>query len=1061
MENKLKVYRASAGSGKTFTLTVEYIKLLVENPENYKHILAVTFTNKATTEMKERIIGTLAAIKSRDASANNYIDKIQEKFKEEGKDVNNEVIIENADKALTMILHDYSHFRIETIDSFFQSIIRELAHELKLNANLKVDLNFEDALDEAVKLMLENLDDDPEAKAVVWSYVKENIDRGNDWHIEKAVKDFSKNIFNENYLSHEKEIKSKGFNSKWYSHYKSNLYKIKEAENAKILDVAKEFIDKCKEIGLGIDDFNGGKVRGAYAFVEKILSGKTPEAKSKDEWLEGNLLKKGIVSNDIWDIVDILKRLFDTQEKAIHKVNSVDAILKHLNQMMLLNKVDKNLRQLNDDNNRFLLADTAHLLNELIGQSDIPFIYEKTGTQFHYIMIDEFQDTSSLQWANFLPLILNSLSDGNMCLIVGDVKQSIYRWRNGEWKILNNINTSPELKNHIAEDPKAMCTNYRSAGEVIKFNNQVFTDAIAILKQQYLSKCNCTEEEAPIVKQIDNAYSNVVQNITEKNEGRGYVCVEEVEGDDLTAEALSKTKDAIISLREKGIKDSDIAILTRTGKEVQSVCQYLTTEIPDAKIISNEAFMLESSDAVTLLIYALQTIGNTENLFNLATLAYKYQTMVEGNDMDINQFMPSDIDSILKYLPQSFGNRLGELSAMPLNELCEELYNILNLSRIENQDAYLLYFFDELANYSKDQTANAGDFVNYWYEKLHEATIPNGSSEGIKVMTIHKSKGLEFHSVIIPFCTWNMDGKNGFIWCSLDDKEEPYKGLTFTAISYQKDIQNSAFRQEYEEELLMNYVDNFNIMYVAFTRAKENLFVFTSKQSGFTCYDILKGTSLTEDNATKYEAGELVGRNEIEDNDKRQTDASQKDINIKFGSNHLMASFMQSNKSKEFVIDEDEELEDKRDLYIKEGLLVHKILENVHGINDIDKSIRQMECEGNFINASYRDEVKSLILNAFKNERIKDWFDSKWTVINECNIIYKDNDGIIREKRPDRVITDGHNTLVIDYKTGKPNTIAHQEQIRRYMELLSEMGYMNVKGYLWYLRRNDIEEVKL
>lgn len=1061
MENKLKVYRASAGSGKTFTLTVEYIKLLVENPENYKHILAVTFTNKATTEMKERIIGTLAAIKSRDASANNYIEKIREKFKEEGKDINNEVVVENADKALTLILHDYSHFRIETIDSFFQSIIRELAHELKLNANLKVDLNFEDALDEAVKLMLENLDDDPEAKAAVWSYVKENIDRGNDWHIEKAVKDFSKNIFNEKYLSHEKEIKSKGFNAKWYSHYKSNLYKIKEAENAKIIDVAKEFFDKCKELGLGVDDFKGGKTQSAYAFVEKVLSGKNPEAKAKGEWINGNLFKKDIADNIIWDIVGILKKLFDTQEKALHKVNSADAILKHLNQMMLLNKVDKNLRQLNDDNNRFLLADTAHLLNELIGQSDIPFIYEKTGTQFHYIMIDEFQDTSSLQWANFLPLILNSLSDGNMCLIVGDVKQSIYRWRNGEWKILNNINTSAELKDHIAEDPKAMCTNYRSAGEVIKFNNHVFTDAIGILKKQYLLKCNCTEEEAPIVQQIDNAYSNVVQNITEKNEGRGYVRVEEITGNDLTAEALSKTKDAILSLREKGIKDSDIAILTRTGKEVQSVCQYLTTEIPDAKVISNEAFMLESSDAVTLLIYALQTIGNTENLFNLATLAYKYQTMVEANDMDINQFMPSDADSILKHLPQSFGNRLEELSAMPLNELCEELYNILNLDRIENQDAYLLYFFDELANYSKDQTANVGDFVNYWYEKLHEATIPNGSSEGIKVMTIHKSKGLEFHSVIIPFCTWNMDGKNGFIWCSLDDKEEPYKGLTFTAISYQKDIQNSAFKQEYEEELLMNYVDNFNIMYVAFTRAKENLFVFTSKQSGFTCYDILKGTSLTEDNATKYEVGELVGRNKVEENDKDQTDAAQKDINIKFGSNHLMASFMQSNKSKEFVIDEDEELNDKRNLYINEGLLVHKILENVHSINDIDKSIRQMECEGNFINASYRDEVKSLILNAFNDERIKDWFDVKWTVINECNIIYKDNDGIIREKRPDRVITDGHTTLVIDYKTGKPNTIAHQQQIRRYMELLSEMGYTNVKGYLWYMRRNDIEEVKL
>ncbi len=1068
---QLTVYKASAGSGKTFTLSKEYIKLLMKNPTGFRNILAVTFTNKATEEMKTRILSTLYGIWKNLPDAKDYIDAI---LKETG--VTLETLKQNAGLALGCIVSNYSYFRIETIDSFFQSILRNLARELDLTANLKLELNDTQTEENAVDEMIEELHEDDELLLWIMGYIRERMEEDKSWKIVKEVKSFGRTIFKEFYKCNREALNNALSKKGFFENYKGNLYKIRNEAEAKMTGFANKFDDALKENGLTIGDLKSKK-SGPSSYFNKlkrkvyddtVLTGcvrNVIDNQGREGWKGWEEWAKDSDSPALKELASqVLSPLLLEAEQ--HRKDcwinyvSADLTLKNLNQLRLLNSIDNKVKAMNAEANRFLLSDTHTLLHSLINDSDTPFIFEKAGTQLDTIMIDEFQDTSTVQWENFKVLLEELMSHtgkgGN--LIVGDVKQSIYRWRSGDWRLLNNIETLFQKDQILME---TLSTNWRSERRIVEFNNAFFLSAkkkeAALLGEEY-------------TEQLEKAYSDVEQKTPEKRGDGGYVKVQ------LIPAAKRKDKDrelelcleTVRTLLDKGAKQSQIAFLLRNNKEIQAIADYFSAEMPEVKMVSDEAFRLDNSLAVNIIITAMHFLSHPDDMIARAFLVKAFQTKVfknEGFSMLLDDDMPS-------LLPQEFTAKRTELISLPLYELAERLYKIFGLEKIKGEDAYLFAFYDKLNDFIANGTADMDDFVKEWEENLRGKTIKTSEVDGIRLMTIHKSKGLEFDHVIVPFCDWTLENQNdNIIWCK--PEVAPYNELPLVPIPFStKKLLGTVYEKDYHEEHLQNMVDNLNLIYVAFTRASQSLFVIAQRggksRRSYVLEEVLKeirldGATLKGDptngkETLTFEYGSLTPKDKKEKQESRNVFLAKTDsIAVEYETYDNNTEFRQSNKSKDFLEGED----DKQKEYIKTGLLLHNLFSKIKTGKDIDSSIRQMVMDGVMNGGEdFVAGIKAMLHKRLQTPRVKEWFSDKWKVLNECDILFVNPDGETKNERPDRVMTDGKRFVVVDFKFGKPKA-EYREQVNHYMTLIKEMGYDDVTGYLWYVYSNEIDEVKL
>jgi len=1085
MPNNLKVYKASAGSGKTFTLAVEYIKLLVKRPEEYKFILAVTFTNKATAEMKNRILSKLYGIANHLEDSKDYLDKIKEDEEIEALHLTDDQIRINCAKALHLIAHDYSHFRIETIDSFFQSIIRELTKELDLTANLRVDLSAAEVLEEAVRSIIDDISHDKDLFHSILSFVEEKIEEGRNWQINSEVCDFGKNIFKEDYLRNQAEITASIESSKKLQEYSKRLQAIKEDALKQIKDLAERFAHIAAD-----HDLNDKKIKyynNLSDWINKSQTGEIIEVSTRlNSFLDDPQfwLKDKNCASVVEDIlhpmlVDLYRKV---QPDVAFKVNTVNSISNHINHLKLLNRINIKVRELNKEANRFLLADSAHFLHDIIDGSDIPFIYEKTGTWFNHIMIDEFQDTSALQWENFKPLITNSMANQQSCLIVGDVKQSIYRWRDSDWQILNKKIKEEFDKNY---NPQDLDTNFRSAERIITFNDKFFFNAKKELNEDYHATYGSYSDD------LNTAYSKVEeQKVAKKNLGTGYVHISNYVGKDNSEVTPRFVMEKVKELHEQGVDFNDMTILIRFKKDIPVLCQFFNDHYEEigVRIVSDEAYRLDSSAAINLIILALTAISDPTNRFALCNLAAHYQMALHQDPSiknDVNRFFAATDDELEALLPEGFMKNIETYSFTPLIELIEQLYSVLALHNIPNQDSYLFYFHDKITEFIADNQVDIDYFLQYWEDVLSAKTIPNGASDGIKIMSIHKSKGLEFHTVIIPYCNWTTVGKyNDLLW--FETGQDKNDGLPIAPVNYNKSLDNSIFQSQYRNEVLKNSVDNLNLLYVAFTRAGQNLIVLTGSNTKPKLENISNVQhvilrSIPNDLFTKEEKGALttwtwgeVSKSKVKDKIKDENEKDKiedenvkeenilerksKDISTRFIHKESSIEFRQSNESMKFILSDDEQPTADNPDYIEIGNLYHLVFSRIKTLDDVDSVIDEMNRLGYFESVLSVDEARTNIKAALTNPQTSRWFDSRWTEYNECEILtIIDGDAV--EQRPDRVITDGNETIVIDYKSGKENK-KYKGQVLKYMELLTMMGYKNVKGYLWYFMNDEIVEVR-
>lgn len=747
-------------------------------------------------------------------------------------------------------------------------------------------------------------------------------------------------------------------------------------------------------------------------------------------------------------------------------VNSCQLSLRYINNVRLLANINEEVRRLNYENNRFLLSDTNVLLHNLVHDGDSSFVFEKIGTTIRNVMIDEFQDTSRMQWDNFRLLLLEGLSQGENSLIVGDVKQSIYRWRNGDWGILNG------LKDHIESFPinvKTLTTNRRSAGNIIEFNNKVFTAACHTLNDIYKS------EQGEECKDLKEAYVDVCQE-KDKDPDGGYVKVtfltekEEMAYVEDTLQQLANETQLLVTA---GIQLKDIAILVRKNKTIPLVADYFDKNTP-YKIVSDEAFQLNASLAICMIMDGLRYLSNPENRIAKAQLAAAYQNEILKNNIDLNTLLLNDID---EYLPVSFIEQQKKLRLMPLYELMEKLFGLFEMSRIKQQDAYLCAFFDAVVEYLQNNSSEMSAFIAFWEETLSQKTIPSGEVEGIRIISIHKSKGLEYHTVLLPFCDWNMEKERSLthlIWCT--PKVAPFNDLDIVPVNYSTAMQQSIYREEYLNERLQLWVDNLNLLYVAFTRAKKNLIIWGKDGLKGTVSELLQqamgqisipqhehGSShleKSEDNTDTdniaYEMGTLYLSEE------KRTDGIIKNkllmnpekIPLHLESLESNIEFKQSNRSAEFIRGEEETGE----RYIRQGQLLHNLFSVIRTQDDIPSAIERLRFEGIIESAEQERQIKKLTEWALNHPLVKEWYSGNWELYNECAIIYKEK-GELQTRRPDRVMMKDGKVVVVDFKFGKKRT-DYNKQVRDYMNLLSDMGYENIRGYLWYVFDNEFVEVK-
>lgn len=1078
----LEIYKASAGSGKTYRLALEYITLALssESPNAFSHILAVTFTNKATGEMKDRILSYLYDLA--------FLGREQHFMEEVCRTlhVTHEVVSERAASALHAILHDYDHFRVETIDSFFQFLLSNLAYELGLARGFRINLDTTEIVSRAVDRLLLSVERADRKKRKVNTsvqlFMEEKLEDGKGWAIANDLKNFaSKNVFSEDYVESEDRLQTFFQDPDLIRQYRRRLQQVREEKRQHILGAATHLVE-VMEAHRGVPGIK--KALFSTTFINSVkredytVALTTTLEKATVDPLSA-INKKDQTKTDaieaMHEIAEAAKLFLKARKESLKTLYTVELSLNYLMPLSLIHEIGNEITTINSETDSFMLARTPTLFSKM-GREDSSFVFERAGTSFSHVMIDEFQDTSRIQWEVFRKLLLENIAQGEMNMVVGDVKQSIYRWRGGDWNILydlkHNISMLGEVREHTLD------TNFRSKGSIIAFNNAFFRHAVGAINVANIGDGFDHDNT------IEGLYEDVEQKVRPGNEEGGYVRLSLHDKGDDDQSILNDVYEQIVHLHnELGVPYDQINILVRRNREAVQIINFFAEHHPDEiPLTSDEAFKLEASPAVMLLIAAVKYLNAPKEDTVSCELCLKLQAQLSELSGVATSFHADDLLS-----------QRDKLLAMPLYELFQRLIRYFGLSDIETghggQTAYLYSFLDHVLTYLDEHASDLTDFIGYWDDSLHEKAISIEVKDSVYIMTIHKSKGLQRHTVMIPFCNWKMDNDrpDDMIWCRpsevIPEDEEDLSLLRYQPIvpinPYNSTkVRESAFSGPYNKEHLYQRIDNLNTLYVAFTRPEQNLFVWGKngvKSGGLTAKDLLS-SFVSEDTSTKdvpmiKEWGTLMPyqsrRSEQSDNPLVIHD--RQDLDIRFCETSTSIQLRQSNDARDFItevvqhaIEDGEEMildsSRKQREYIDKGKLLHFLFSLIRTEEDIPAAMTVGRSRGLFSSPEEERSLAALIGKRLQDPQVREWFDGTWQTFSECNILSVSAEGKLIERRPDRVLCRDGRVIVIDYKFGHPQD-KYIIQVQEYMQALHQMGHEDVEGYLWYVYPGDIRPV--
>ena len=1048
----LTVLKSSAGSGKTYALSKAYLKLALGSPDYYKKILAVTFTNRAAEEMKERVLQFLHAIAN---GSHELISVLSEELK-----ISEDEVTLKAKGVLTHVLHNYTFFNITTIDTFFHRVVRSFSREIGLQGTFQIELDNDKVTERMIDALLEEVDEDEQLRKWLIDFSMDRLISGKGYEFRNEIKGLGRQIFSEDFKKLPQEQFFQKDNKERIKQAQKNLFGVIKSFETKLQKIGQEFFQVLEQNGLAPDELKGGSRSPIAGFFNKLvkhnyrdLINKTVEkcVNDPDEWATKTSNKRGLIfqlaESKLVPLMQDAVVAFTNDEK---KYFTAQAVVRHLYTLGLLTDLSERLQEYRQEEEAVMISDLPDFLSQIIRDSDAPFIYEKVGSRYSHFLIDEFQDTSIFQWNNFKPLLEESLANGNESLIVGDAKQSIYGFRGGDPSLL--IEGIEETFGDVTEERLEF--NYRSRKNIVQFNNQLFKGLSGLL-------CELADEKLTDhgKRRIHTAYDNVEQQTAKKMEEEGLVNIQFLgseRDEDWRSVAFLETIKLIERLQLAGHSLNEMAMLVRTNNDarflVNAFIDYKNSETADPdlsyEVISADGMLLANSTAVQLLLTALEFLQNPKNKVVESELTFKYLELANRLAKD-----HSTISSLkARKLPDGFIKYIEHLLHLPIYELIEVLIRLFELESLVDEYAYLQAFQDSVLEFTKNNRSDITSFLSWWVEKNQPDRKPSvqltGALDAIEIITVHKAKGLQYPIVIVPFCNFDLDSRWHLSWYQ-SPEDTPFDSLETVPVEYSSGLKSTFLDTEYKDETAKWYLEHLNMLYVTFTRAEEGLYAFCELPSPnarskygdvskllMSYFD--KGTIDGWDPSTQiFQKGTLP-----------KPAKTEKHGNVSLVSypSHKWSNRLTIRRTGNAYFDP--EKEQKR----KEGILLHQMLSEMNSWKEAEEVLNRYEL-GLQITKEDRKIYHDLFSRLWENDLVKSWFTENEEIKTEVVVLPKDGDS----KRMDRVLIKGKEATIIDFKSGQPRE-EDNKQVMEYMDLLKEMGY-DPSGYLLYLNKPEVVSV--
>lgn len=1010
------LYRSSAGSGKTFTLVREYLRLTLNVPENAGKNLAITFTNKATTEMKSRVLDTLG-----DLSRNQESD-LAKKVTEDLGDA--EYARKQSGELLSTLLHNYHDFSISTIDSFFTRIIRPFSRELNLPANFDIHLDEEQVIEEITDQIVKKASEDTQLREFFKGFISSNIEAGKTWNIEKTLHQAAKEILRS------EDIQQKPVSLESIKNFTQTLWQIRKSFEEEMDKIGQKGKQILHNNGLDVKDFKHGK-SGPASYFDKLLQSKpdyTPKKRvqegleSSENWFKKDENPPRETLQTVEKLREVLQEAVDHYEKDFPKYQTAVVLLKNIYAFGIWQEFSKHLHDYKVKHNILPISELSKVIRQHLYKEPVPYIFSFAGLRFENFLLDEFQDTSRLQWENLLPLLENALGEGGNILMLGDTKQAIYRWRGGDPSIMEE-KVQEAFQNNLEERP--LDYNFRSEQKIVEFNNTFFLGCGEILQHN--------RPNNPAVK----PFTRSVRQHPNKTDGYGlaevYFPPKENNKTDTHNNCLEILGNKLSELEEDEFGPEDIAILVRNNNEAAEITQFLLDLNYPA--ISEAALYLEKHPAVRFILSLVDYLSESQPFaLKEAAFIYDFYLVEEENKSSVP---PELKENPVEVLPEILQQELKSLAWLPVYTALNRIVQ-LALEGYQN-DAYLVSFMNVVHQASAEQGGGISAFRDFWKDQQYE--VQTGGSEGvIRVMTLHKAKGLEFPAVIMPYADWNFTNSGNILWVNTD--QEPFNQFEQLPVSNNQDLSETYFEETYTREEELQIQDNLNLLYVGFTRARERLIVMApaGKQ-----YDSLKNAAswiamacdVNPENQDYFAYGVRVAKKE------REPEEAEKPLS-------LPSVSVNDDLVPNTVIPRQHKPVGEK---IQTGDLVHEALEKLKYRDQLEWVLSEFCDKDRHLPPEYREFLKNSLEKLLEVPETQEWLPSSYAarengiqVLNEKSIITPSGSPY----RPDRVVVTPDKVIVIDFKTGEHRP-SHEKQIKFYGDLLEKMGYTAIEKKLVFL----------
>jgi ATP-dependent helicase/nuclease subunit A len=1090
----LTVYKASAGSGKTFQLVAEYLKLLLKNPMSYRNILAVTFTNKATQEMKSRILEQLHQLAENKES--DYLDLLKN-----ATSFSEETIRQRTKQVLKNILHDYNRFSVNTIDSFTQRVIKAFNREMGISPHFILELDNELILEEAVDRLMAKVDTDKQLRRWLVKFSEEKIRENKSQRIETDIKALGGELFKEKFqvFFPENESEENPYNRENLEDFRKELEKIIHWYESTIRKKAADSMDVVQKAGFTVDDFLY-KTGGVAGFLKIMANGELKEpgarvlaaAESTEKWFSKSHEHKNALGHLVeTKLQPLLQEILEFYTKNENKYLSAIQVRKQLRMLGILTDLKEEVKLLLQEKGILQISDSNLLLSKIIGESDSPFIYEKVGSRFDYYMLDEFQDTSSLQWNNFKPLVANALAEGHPALLVGDVKQSIYRWRNSDWNILASHIHSDFPNFSPIEIP--LEKNWRSQINIIDYNNAV----IGALKQTFEDYLFTEIEDESYREKFSKIYQHFRQEPGKSGaEKKGLAEVNFLPDENFEEQSLELLIQQVKQLQDKGLKASETAILIRKNKEGLKIIEAFMEASKKEEnagynltVLSNESLFLFASRGVNMIMLVVELLIDSQAEIRKVALLHLWLSWLKPALKKMG-FAISDepqltlsfetlaaeslgIWSIDENFESVFETELREkinqlrqkVLLSSLEETVTEICAVFGLFKIRSELPFLQTLIDQAADLKITLSNDLSNFLFWWNEKGHKTSVGvNEEVDSVRLLTVHKAKGLEYEAILLPLFNWDVSWTGSLapvLWCR--PGTEPFNRFPLLPVKAGKPLAKTIFRDDYYEEKVSSYIDTMNLVYVAFTRAKSALVINCKKKPEKENSKKPENPGNSVNSMLEFALKKMAGEKHF------AGCMNEDDSFFRFGELPVFSSGQNAQKpawienyqfydfrdrirlrlnSEDFLTGEEHRRSVKNT-----GKLVHGILAEVITAEDIGPACNKAFKEGR-ISETEQKKILEKLETSLQNPLINRWFDGSFRILNERNLLAPG-----KLLRPDRMMISGKHAIVVDYKWGEKMTEKYHKQVSRYAETLKKCGFEKVDGFLWYINQDEAEQV--